>query len=201
MTAPVHHRFLEIAPDLSPALHDAIRRLGPVDSPRRDDIAFPEHLARAVAGQQLSVKAARSIWARVEQAGAGRPLIESFEAGRAEQLRACGLSTAKVKTLLAIGEAARDGRLDGEALRALTPETRVAELTSLWGVGQWTADMANLFWFGEEDIWPDGDVAARKTLTALTSPRRKTVRTAKRFAPYRSYLALYMWRWVDARPD
>ena len=201
MSASIHHRFLAIAPDLSPSLHDALRRLGPVELPRRDDTPFPEHLARAVAGQQLSVKAARSIWARVEAAGAGRPLIESFEEGRTEALRACGLSTAKVKTLLAIGEAARAGRLDGEALRALPPAGRAAELTSLWGVGQWTADMANLFWFGEEDIWPDGDVAARKTLTALTSARRKTVRTAERFAPYRSYLALYMWRWVDARPD
>ena len=58
-----------------------------------------------------------------------------------------------------------------------------------------------MFWFGEEDIWPDGDVAARKTLEKLTSARRKTHRTALRFAPYRSYLALYMWQWVDAKPQ
>jgi len=201
MSAPVHHRFLAIAPDLSPALHDALCQLGPVELPVRDDIAFPEHLARAVAGQQLSVKAARSIWGRVEAACADGPLIEAFCEGRADELRACGLSNAKVKTLLAIGQAARDGRLDGAALRSLTPAERAAELTSLWGVGQWTADMANIFWFGEQDIWPDGDVAARKTLERLTSPRRKTIRTAERFAPQRSYLALYMWRWVDARPD
>jgi DNA-3-methyladenine glycosylase II len=201
MTAPVHHRFLAIAPDLSSALHDALHRLGPVELPVRDHIAFPEHLARAVAGQQLSVKAARSIWGRVETACADGPLIEAFCEGRAEELRACGLSNAKVKTLLAIGQAAREGRLDGDTLRALSPAERAAELTAVWGVGQWTADMANIFWFGEEDIWPDGDVAARKTLERLTSPRRKTVRTAERFAPHRSYLALYMWRWVDARPD
>lgn len=201
MSAPVHDRFLAIAPDLSPALHDVVHRLGPVELPVRDHIAFPEHLARAVAGQQLSVKAARSIWGRVETACSDAPLIEAFCEGRAEELRACGLSNAKVKTLMAIGQAAREGRLDGDALRALSPAERVAELTALWGVGQWTADMANMFWFGEEDIWPEGDVAARKTLERLTSPRRKTVRTAERFAPHRSYLALYMWRWVDARPD
>jgi DNA-3-methyladenine glycosylase II len=201
MTAPVHHRFLDIAPDLSPALFDALHQLGPVELPVRDHIAFPEHLARAVAGQQLSVKAARSIWERVETACRDAPLIEAFCERRAEELRACGLSNAKVRTLLAIGEAARAGRLDGDALRALSPAERAAQLTALWGVGQWTADMANMFWFGEEDIWPDGDVAARKTLERLTSPRRKTLRTAERFAPHRSYLALYMWRWVDARPD
>jgi DNA-3-methyladenine glycosylase II len=201
MTSTVHYRFLDIAPDLSPALFDALHQLGPVELPVRDHIAFPEHLARAVAGQQLSVKAARSIWERVETACSDAPLIEAFCERRAEELRACGLSNAKVKTLLAIGEAARAGRLDGDALRALSPAERAAQLTALWGVGQWTADMANMFWFGEEDIWPDGDVAARKTLERLTSPRRKTLRTAERFAPHRSYLALYMWRWVDARPD
>jgi DNA-3-methyladenine glycosylase II len=201
MTHAIHDRFLDIAPGLSPELAGALAALGSVELPVRDDTPFPEYLARAVAGQQLSVKAARSIWGRVETACADGPLVEAFCDGRADELRACGLSGAKVKTLLAIGAAARAGRLDGEGLRALDPQQRAAELTSLWGVGQWTADMANMFWFGEEDIWPDGDVAARKTLERLTSPRRKTVRTAARFAPHRSHLALYMWRWVDARPD
>ena len=201
MTTPIHNRFLTIAPALSSALADALHQLGPVELPVRDDTPLPEYLARAVAGQQLSVKAARSIWGRVETACSDAPLVEAFCERRGEELRACGLSNAKVKTLLAIGEAARAGRLDGDALRALNPAERAAELTALWGVGQWTADMANMFWFGEEDIWPDGDVAARKTLERLTSPRRKTVRTAQRFAPHRSHLALYMWRWVDARPD
>lgn len=201
MTHPIHDRFLKIAPDLSPELANAIARLGPVHLPVRDETPFPEYLARAVAGQQLSVTAARTIWGRVQTACSGAPLLEAFHEGRAEVLRACGLSGAKVKTLMAIGEAARAGGLDEKTLRALPPDERAGQLTSLWGVGQWTADMANLFWFGEEDIWPEGDVTARKTLVRLTSPRRKTVRTAERFAPHRSYLALYMWRWVDARPD
>ena len=168
--------------------------------PLRQDTPFPLYLARAVAGQQLSVKAAKSIWARVEAGSADQSLVEGFRPARAEALRACGLSNAKVKTLIAIGEAAGEGWLDGEALRALSAPERAEALTRLWGVGQWTADMANMFWFGEQDIWPDGDVAARKALERLTSPRRKTVRTAQRFAPYRSYLALYMWRHVDAPP-
>lgn len=201
MAAHIHARFLETAQDLSPALLEALSRLEPVALPIRDVTPFPLYLARAVAGQQLSVKAARSIWARVEASNEGRPFHEAFREDRAEALRSCGLSNAKVKTLLAIGQAASDGWLDGQALRALDANRRAEELTRLWGVGQWTADMANMFWFGEEDIWPDGDVAARKALERLTSPRRKTVRTAERFAPYRSYLALYMWRHVDAPPE
>ncbi len=200
MAAPIHARFIETASDLSSALAEAIGRLDPIALPIRDDTPFPLYLARAVAGQQLSVKAAKSIWTRVEAANEGLALADAFCRSRGETLRACGLSNAKVKTLIAIGQAAGDGWLDGEALRSLDADRRAAELTKLWGVGQWTADMANMFWFGEEDIWPDGDVAARKTLERLTSPRRKTVRTAERFAPHRSYLALYMWRHADAPP-
>ena len=201
MSSTVHSQFLQIAPDLSPALHGAIKALGPVSFARRNESPFPEYLARAVAGQQLSVKAARAIWGRVEHACRAAPLVEALCESQAVTLRECGLSNAKVKTLCAIGAAARSGDLDGQALRALSPEERSDNLTQLWGVGRWTADMANMFWFGEEDVWPDGDVAARKALEGLTSARRKTIRTAERFAPYRSYLALYMWQWVDAKPQ
>lgn len=201
MTNPMHHRFLDTAAGLSLELAEAMERVGPAPLPRRDETPFPDYLARAVAGQQLSVIAARSIWARVEAAGAGAPLLEGFHAERVEALRACGLSNAKVKTLIAIADAVKDGRLDPDLLANMNANTRANELSTIWGVGQWTADMANMFWFGEEDVWPDGDVAARKTLERLTSPRRKTVRTAARFAPYRSHLAYYMWRIVDAKPE
>jgi DNA-3-methyladenine glycosylase II len=201
MSAVIHTRFVETAQGLSPALAEALSALGPAELPVRDETPFPLYLARAVAGQQLSVKAAQSIWARVEASNEDRAFGDAFCPSRAETLRACGLSNAKVKTLIAIGQAASEGGLDGEELRALDAEGRAQELTKLWGVGRWTADMANMFWFGEEDIWPDGDVAARKTLARLTSPRRKTIRTAARFAPHRSYLALYMWRHVDAPPS
>ena len=201
MSADIHSRFVETARTVSDTLADAISFQPPMALPVRSETPFPLYLARAVSGQQLSVKAAKSIWGRVLEANGDRGFSEAFSENRAEALRACGLSGAKVKTVIAIGRAAGEGRLDPKALRALSPRQRAAELTQLWGVGQWTADMANMFWFGEEDIWPDGDVAARKTLERLTSARRKTVRTAERFAPYRSYLALYMWGHVDAPPQ
>jgi len=204
MTAALHTRFLDIAADLSPELAAAMDRVGPAPLPRRDDTPFPLYLARAVAGQQLSVVAARSIWSRVEaagEAGDGRDLLSGFRLDRAETLRGCGLSNAKVRTVIAIADAAKAGHLDPEILAQMNADTRAAALSTIWGIGRWTADMANMFWFGEADIWPDGDVAARKTLARLTSPRRKTVRTAARFAPHRSHLAYYMWRIVDAKPD
>ena len=197
----IHARFVETAAPLSADLARAIERAGPLELPNRADLPLAEYLCRAIAGQQLSVKAARTIWGRVEASAEGRPLLGHFHEGNAELLRTCGLSGAKTKSMIAIAAAARDGALDAEEMRALTTPERAARLTAVWGVGQWTADMLNIFWFGDPDVWPDGDVAARKTLQRLTSPRRKSVRTAERFAPHRSYLALYMWTHCDAPPD
>lgn len=202
MTQDVHDHCLKAAAALSPELHHSIARQGVLTPWTSSKVAFPLSLCRSVAGQQLSVKAAASIWARVEALGeAPEGLLDLFHEGQAERMRACGLSGAKVKTLIAIAETNRQGALEADVLREMTPQARSDRLVDIWGVGRWTADMANIFYFGEPDIWPDGDVTARKTLEKLTSKRRKTVRTAARFAPYRSYLARYMWRHADAPPD
>ena len=197
----VHAHLLEAAEPLFPDLHGAIAKLGPLEFPNREGTPFPHYLCRAIAGQQISVKAAASIWGRVEASAGDGPLLDHFTEANTDILRGCGLSGAKTKTIIAIADTHRSIGLDADELRALGIAERSARLTAMWGVGQWTADMVNMFYFGEPDIWPDGDVAARKTLERLTSRRRKTVRTAERFKPYRSWLALYMWAHVDAPPD
>jgi DNA-3-methyladenine glycosylase II len=200
MSEEIHLRFVEVARELSPSLADAFERGGPVTLQADDSQPLAERLCRSIAGQQLSVKAARSIWTRVVDAAGETPLMEFFVEPNQEVLRGCGLSGAKLRALCLIAEEARAGRLEADELRRLDHAQRSQRLTALWGVGQWTADMISIFYFGEPDVWPEGDVAARKTLERLTSPRRKTLRTATRFAPHRSYLALYLWRHVDAPP-
>ncbi|WP_043527957.1 DNA-3-methyladenine glycosylase family protein [Litchfieldella xinjiangensis] len=197
MSEAIHRHCVEVAAGLSPALAEAIAAGGPLTLIADDSQPLAERLCRSVAGQQLSVKVARSIWQRVLVAADATPLSEYFCEANTERLRQCGLSAAKTRAICAIASEARAGGLEADALRALDPAARAAHLTALWGVGQWTADMISIFYFGEPDIWPDGDVAARKSLVRLTSARRKTPRTAARFAPYRSYLALYLWRYVD----
>ena len=200
MTQAIHTRFVDIAQGLSPILADAISTTPPIQHIPRRDIPFPARLCQAVAGQQLSVKAAASIWGRVVDRAAEQPLIEYLAAVSPDTLRACGLSAAKAKAMGAIASAALTKQLDAHELAALDHGERTQRLTQIWGVGQWTADMMGIFYFGDPDIWPEGDTAARKTLERLTSRRRKTIRTAARFAPHRSYLALYMWHQVDATP-
>ena len=196
----IHSRFIETADELSPELSAAIARAGPIELTSRADLPFADYLCRAITGQQLSVKAAKTIWGRVEACANGAPLAEHFCERNTDLLRSCGLSGAKTKTVCAIADLARRGALSDDQLREMSAADRATHITAIWGVGQWTSDMMNMFYFGEADIWPDGDVAARKTLERLTSPRRKTIRTAERFAPHRSYLALYMWAHADAPP-
>lgn len=204
-TIEIHDRLLAIATTLSSRLTDTIEKNGPIELPPRPIIPFAERLCKAVNGQMISVRAAEAIWRRVvakaEAEAPGKPLIDYVAQVDPAVLKSCGLSRAKVKTLGVIATVAQSGRLDAEYLGRLSPEERSAILTDIWGIGQWTADMMSIFYFGEADIWPDGDLAVRKTLTLLTSPRRKTVLTAEHFAPYRSYLALHMWRYVNAKPD
>jgi DNA-3-methyladenine glycosylase II len=200
IAAEIHDRFLSIAQNLSTELATAIARTGPVELIPRQDLPLPERLCRAVAGQQLSVKAAASIWNRVVASAEGKSLIDHFATVDPQVLRNCGLSGAKTKAMGAIAAAALAGDLEAERLKGMKTEERTQRLIQIWGVGQWTADMLNIFYFGDLDIWPEGDTTARKTLERLTSKRRKTMRTAARFAPYRSYLALYMWRQADAAP-
>lgn len=144
----VHTHLLSTAKPLFPQLHGAIANLGPLEFPRRDDLPFPEYLCRAIAGQQISVKAARSIWARVEASAGDGPLLDHFTEANTEALRGCGLSGAKTRTIIGIADTHRTVGLDADTLRGLSVAERTARLTAMWGVGQWTADMVNMFYFG-----------------------------------------------------
>lgn len=201
--AAIHRRFVEIAAGVSAPLAEAIESVGPRSFPDRGDLPLGHFLARAIVGQQLSTKAARSIWARVEQAAAdaGMPIPEFLAAERHEVLRGCGISRNKIRALGEIRAAHLDGRLDGERLRGLDHAAVTQELSSIWGVGQWTCDMAALFYCRCPDVWPQQDVTVQKTFSRLIGPRRKPSKWAARFAPHRSWLALYMWGLVDAVPD
>lgn len=202
VSGEIYESFLAIASTLSPELSSAIKQNGPVSLVAKQDVSFAQQLCRTVVGQQLSLQAATTIWNRlVTSVPAGKELVDYLVSADPLDLRKCGLSGAKAKTVGAIARAAKAGQLESAELGRLNHTERTERLTALWGIGQWTADMMGIFYFGDVDIWPDGDVTARKTLEKLTSKRRKTVRTATRFSPHRSYLALHMWRYVDAVPD
>lgn len=205
MTNPdeLHARFLDVAAGFAPDLHSAMKRVGPPEPRDRSDQPVGRFLARAVVGQQLSTRAAGTIWARVEaMADAhGIAIPADLDGGCFDPLRACGVSRGKARSLLAIQSAEAEGWLDGPALAALDHGERSRRLRAIHGVGQWTCDMVAIFHCGDADVWPETDVAVQRTFRGLIGRRRKPARAAARFAPYRSWLARYMWRITDADPD
>ena len=198
-----HARFVDTAAGLSAPLADALERVGPVALPDRGDAPLARFLARAVVGQQLSTKAARTIWERLEAAAAaaGRPLPAYAAEVDAPDLRACGLSRNKARALAELAAAEAAGTLDDARFRGAGHGTIAAELGAIRGVGPWTCDMAAIFWCRCADVWPAGDVAVQRTFRGLIGRRRSAERAAARFAPERSRLAVYMWRVADAAPD
>ncbi|MGE0213609.1 MAG: DNA-3-methyladenine glycosylase [Parvibaculaceae bacterium] len=154
-------------------------------------------LLRIVMDQQISLAAGAAIWARLEARyatfGAG-----VLAAASEEDLRACGLSGAKIRTLLALARAAAEGTLDFETLEALPDEEAAAVLTALPGIGPWTADIYLLTCLGRSDAWPKGDLAlqeaAKLALGLSVRPtHREMENLAEPWRPWRAVAARLLW--------
>ncbi|MBA57979.1 MAG: hypothetical protein CMQ40_02285 [Gammaproteobacteria bacterium] len=154
------------------------------------------HLAKVVAGQQLSTRAADSIWQKIE--GLRREkncsLEHLFSRNPARVLRSSGLSGNKIKAISGMVEAFGSGQLSKDTLFRKNYDELVGSITSLWGFGKWSADMIAMSFFAHKDVWPEGDLAIRKGIEKLAGGKpetRKAILEAS--APYRSYLARHIW--------
>ncbi len=156
---------------------------------------FPA-LVRAVAGQQVSNRAARRIFARLYRATGADPgrVLALGEGG----LRELGVSRAKARTLLALAEAAGAGAFSG--LESLPDEAVRERLLAFKGVGPWTVDMVLIFGLGREDVWPASDLGlVQQAMRHFgLGSREEVARLGARFQPYRSVAAHYLWAENDA---
>ena len=170
---------------------------------RRRDGGF-EGLAAIVINQQISNLAADAIWSRLRaQAEPFSP--ELFLAISEGDLRSAGLSRGKVRTLTVIAEACSDS-LDLDSLAELPAEAAIAALTSLRGIGSWTAESYLLFCLGHPDVFPAGDlalqIAAQHALSLPARPTEKALREiAAAWSPWRSVAARLLWAYYKARRD
>ncbi|MEM7467113.1 MAG: DNA-3-methyladenine glycosylase 2 family protein [Pseudomonadota bacterium] len=205
MNKALHKQFVATASEISTSLANDIHEAGPVAIPSRKHLGIGAFLARVIVGQQLSTKAAATIWGRLSEAARAKNtrIIDFCTEGNFSAIRACGVSGNKGKALLAIRSAVEDGRLVTRKLKRLSPEERNATLLEIHGVGRWTADMTAIFFFAEPDIWPDGDLSVVKVFNRYLNKRqtKNAQRYAAEFAPHRSYLAYYMWQLADAVPN
>ena len=174
---------------------------GAVAMPRRRQGALFDVLARAIVGQQLSAKVARRLWERLENgaAQADAPLPLYLRGASEETLRGFGLSFGKIGFLYALRDAKSEGYLSARRINGMTHQERIAHLVQIKGIGVWTADMVGIFYCMDPDIWPQGDLAVRRTLSRLSGRAEDSLPSlADRFRPYRSYMALQMWKLKNA---
>ena len=164
-------------------------------------------LVRSITGQQLSVKAARAIYERLEARFGGRtPTPLEILADDPEKLRAAaGFSRAKVRYLRSLAEHVQRGELGLERLGELDDEAVIAELTAVKGIGEWTAHMFLMFTLDRPDVLPVGDLGVRNAaMRAYELERPPTppelVALAEPWRPYRTRASLYLWRFLDNEP-
>jgi DNA-3-methyladenine glycosylase II len=163
-------------------------------------------LLRAIVGQQLSVKAARTIYERFIALFDGRtPTPEELLEVHTDTLRAAGLSGAKAKYVRSLAERMISGDLELDRLDELSDERVTAALVAVKGLGQWTADMFLIFHLGRPDVLPVGDLGVRRAverlygLEALPSAAELEA-LGERWRPYRSLASLYLWASLDNAP-
>jgi DNA-3-methyladenine glycosylase II len=161
-------------------------------------------LARSIVGQQISLKAAASIWARV-LALAPRMVPGEIADAKHESLVACGLSRRKAEYLAGLARHFVDGSLDVSAWHGMDDEAVIAELVQVRGIGRWTAEMFLMFNLLRPDVLPLDDLGLQRAICLnYFRGRRVSPRTMRRvasaWAPWRSVATWYLWRSLDPIP-
>jgi methylated-DNA-[protein]-cysteine S-methyltransferase/DNA-3-methyladenine glycosylase II len=153
-------------------------------------------LVSCIVSQQISNKAAETVWNRLlKMLQCITP--ESIAMASLEEIQGCGMTMKKAGYIKGIAEAAATGRVDFKNLHTLSDEEIIKMLSSLHGVGIWTAEMILIFSLCRPDVLSYDDLAIRRGMMILYGlkelPREKFLRYKKRYSPYGSIASLYLW--------
>jgi DNA-3-methyladenine glycosylase II len=207
-----HHTLCSNAANLA-AIHlstadevlaPVVKRFGPcIVRPRRTNHFHA--LANSIMSQQLSDKASATIQRRVRARLALSKVYKPIDFIQCDsaQLRAAGLSRAKIRYVKNLAEAVHGGRISFADLRRQDNNEVIESLTRLPGIGTWTAEMFLIFGLGRVDVFSEGDAGLRRAIQTLYgSGKRKlsdaaALRISKLWSPYRSIASWYLWRTLD----
>lgn len=196
-----------------PVLGRLIEEIGPLSVSERErrrktvrpDDAFGA-LVRAVVGQQLSTKAARTIYGRLLDLFDGRvPGPEDLLGASEKDLRGVGLSGRKVEYLRDLAGHVERGELELDRLAELDDEEVIAEIVAVRGFGEWSAEMFLMFHLERPDVVSGGDLGIRRAiqlayeLDEMPTPA-EVVERAEAWRPHRSLACLYLWESLAAKP-
>ena len=187
-----------------------IEEFGPLDLEKRRSGRPADAygaLLRSIVGQQLSVKAARSIYERLTDLfGGSTPTPKELLAADPETVRSAGLSRPKVSYIRSLAQHVEDGELHLGSLDDMTDDEVIAELTAVKGLGEWTAHMFLMFHLRRPDVLAVGDLGVRRAVERQYGleglPDAETLeRLAERWRPYRTLACMYLWHSLDNAPD
>jgi DNA-3-methyladenine glycosylase II len=197
-----------------PTMAALIERVGRIDIAtrmKRRKEERPEDpygaLLRAIVGQQLSTKAARTIYLRVvDLFGGTTPTPEQLLEAKEEDLRGCGLSGRKTEYVRDLATHVVSGELELDRLDQLGDEEVIEEIVAVRGLGQWTAEMFLLFHLQRPDVLSGGDLGIRKAIQIEYGlrempPPKQVIEIGEPWRPYRSLASLYLWESLAAVPS
>jgi DNA-3-methyladenine glycosylase II len=192
----------EILAAADPVLARLVDEAGPPSFPRPTESHFAT-LVRSVTHQQLAGAAAQAIHGRLVLALGGEVTPERLLSVPTPALRAAGLSGSKVVSLQDLATKVLDGTVvfDSRRLARETDDEVVAQLTTVRGIGRWSAEMFLMFHLRRLDVWPTGDLGVRKGFGLAWSIPMPTPKALDAlgdpYRPYRSVVAWYCWRAVQ----
>jgi len=197
-----------------PTMAALIERVGKIDLATRLERRKEERpadaygaLLRAIVGQQLSTKAARTIYLRVLDLFDGQtPTPEQLLEAREEDLRGAGLSGRKTEYIRDLASHVLAGELELDRLGELGDEEVIEEIVAVRGLGRWTAEMFLIFHLQRPDVLSGGDLGIRKAIQIEYGleempPPKQVIEIGEPWRPHRSLASLYLWESLAAVPS
>jgi DNA-3-methyladenine glycosylase II len=182
-------------------LNNLVKKYGPHKFEDSSELLY-EELVESIIGQQLSGKAADTIFKRFLALFNNKfPTPEKLIKTDDEKLRSAGMSYSKASYVKNIAQAFKNGDLDIKTLKKMSDEEVKKELTKIKGVGNWTAEMILIFTLKREDVFSLGDAGLRRAIKNLYKIEKGSdiLKLAETWKPKRSYASWYLWRSLENR--
>jgi DNA-3-methyladenine glycosylase II len=181
-----------------PHLEGLVEKLGALKIISRKKYSVPEAVARTVISQMLSTKAAATIRSRVTLMAESSGTAEISTLSTPDLL-SCGVSRAKARAITEFRSSYENDPAYYERWRSLPKEILFKEVNECWGLSNWSAGILGIFYFSNKDIFPENDAGIARAIRLLEAKKivKKAVVNPELCKPYRSYLALYLWRFLD----
>ena len=200
MSEKIHQYLLDVGRKYCKPLESIIKQNGVMHIDVPKDLDIFDCLAQTVVEQQLSYKAANSIWNKIKNSAAEKNiiLIEYFRKKNTASIRNNGLSNNKIKAIMGAKQAIESGDITLQKLSIMTYPEFKKTITNLWGFGDWSAEMIAIFYLGKTNIWSQKDLILKRGIDQLCDGSNLTPNKLLQLVdPYQSYLALHIWRYKD----